>query len=142
MASAMILRALTGRQRGQEFTFEAPAQITLGRSSRCAVRVPGDSSVSRQHCLVGLDDHGAWVQDLDSLNGTLVNGQKVGQRPGARGADAPNAQQPRHPLDDGDELRLCNSVFAVVLREGEGLAPESAADPSRLALSGGRQRTE
>jgi pSer/pThr/pTyr-binding forkhead associated (FHA) protein len=76
--------------------------------------LPGDITVSRQHCLLEVDATGAWVQDLGSLNGTFVNGEKIGQRNG-RDGDETMVQTTRQALHDGDELRICNNVFAVRL---------------------------
>ena len=117
MATMMILRALTGDLRGQEFAFSGPAHAIIGRSRSCTLRLPGDATVSRQHCCIELDDYGAWVQDLGSLNGTHVNGEKVGQRARSNNDDATMMQPPRHGLEDGDELRVCNNIFAVVLND-------------------------
>lgn len=118
MASMIVLRALTGGLRGQEFAFSRPTQAILGRSRSCTLRLPGDASVSRQHCLIELDEYGAWVQDLGSLNGTLVNGEVIGKGDRtSREADATMHQSPRHALQDGDELRICNNIFAVCLTE-------------------------
>jgi eukaryotic-like serine/threonine-protein kinase len=119
MATMMILRALTGDLRGQEFAFTGPAHAILGRSRSCTLRLPGDATVSRQHCCIELDESGPWVQDLGSLNGTHVNGEKVGQRGRSHTEDATMVQPPRHGLEDGDELRVCNNIFAVVLNEVE-----------------------
>jgi pSer/pThr/pTyr-binding forkhead associated (FHA) protein len=127
VVTTLTLRALTGGLRGRELAFTAPGQLTLGRSSGCDVRLAADASVSRRHCLVELDDSGAWVQDLGSLNGTRVNGQNIGRRPTGRGGDTTITDPSRHPLHDGDELRVCNNVFAVVLAEGETLSREASA---------------
>jgi pSer/pThr/pTyr-binding forkhead associated (FHA) protein len=118
MATMLILRGLTGELRGQEFAFPGPTQAILGRSHGCSLRLAGDATVSRQHCLIELDDGGVWVQDLGSLNGTLVNGEKIGQRESAC-EEATIRQAPRHALEDGDELRVCNNLFAVCLGEAE-----------------------
>jgi pSer/pThr/pTyr-binding forkhead associated (FHA) protein len=102
MAAMLVLRALTGDLRGQEFAINGPAHCVLGRSRTCTLRLPGDATVSRQHCLIELDEGGVWVQDLGSLNGTLVNGEKIGQRDGRPENDATMVQPPRHALNDGD----------------------------------------
>src|SRR5262245_30230671 len=117
MATILVLRGLTGWLRGREFAFPGPTQATVGRSHSCTVWLSGDPTVSRQHCLIELDNSGAWVQDLGSLNGTLVNGEEVGQRGQPSNDDATTIQPPRHVLEDGDELRICNNLFAVCLTE-------------------------
>ncbi len=50
--------------------------MTLGRSRRATLRV-SDSRVSRLHCEIRWDGTTAWLSDLDSANGTLVNGRRV-----------------------------------------------------------------
>lgn len=113
MATMLVLRALTGELRGMEFAFAAPATVILGRSRSCTLRLTGDATVSRQHCLLEIDDYGVWVQDLGSLNGTYVNGEKIGQRIATQGEDETMVQPPRHALVDGDEMRVCNNLFGV-----------------------------
>lgn len=119
MTTMLILRALTGELRGQEFTITGPAHCVLGRSRSCTLRLPGDATVSRQHCMIELDKVGVWVQDLGSLNGTLINGERIGQRIEHSEDDATLVQSSRQLLNDGDELRICNNIFAVVLTDSE-----------------------
>jgi len=50
---------------------------TIGRGDKCQVRLE-DPTASRTHACVRYA-RGAWfIQDLDSANGTWVNGQRVG----------------------------------------------------------------
>jgi pSer/pThr/pTyr-binding forkhead associated (FHA) protein len=128
MNTMLILRALTGRHRGQEITVHGPAYCVLGRSWSCQVRLPDDVTVSRQHCLIELEGESAWVQDLGSLNGTYLNGQNIGRRRQECQAGATMAGSLRQVLQDGDELRICNYVFAVLrsARAHEHVAPSAA----------------
>jgi eukaryotic-like serine/threonine-protein kinase len=119
MSTKLILRGLTGDLRGQQFALNGPAHCILGRSRSCNLRLPTDATVSRQHCIIELDDGGVWVQDLGSLNGTHVNGEKIGQREVHQADDATLVHAGRHLLQDGDELRICSNIFAVVLSEAE-----------------------
>ncbi len=48
--------------------------ITIGRRGGLAI---DDKSMSREHCIIEKRDDGWWVKDLDSLNGTWVNQEKV-----------------------------------------------------------------
>jgi len=50
--------------------------ITVGRYPPADVSVR-DSSLSRQHACVELNDGKVWVDDLDSTNGTWVNGARI-----------------------------------------------------------------
>jgi pSer/pThr/pTyr-binding forkhead associated (FHA) protein len=118
MSMLLILKATAGDLLGQEFALTGPAHCVLGRSRGCTLRLPGDATVSRQHCLIEVEDDGAFIQDLGSLNGTLVNGAKIGQRVRDHHGDATMVQPPRHGLRSGDELRICNNVFRVEVTNG------------------------
>ncbi|NBR07012.1 MAG: FHA domain-containing protein [Planctomycetes bacterium] len=48
----------------------------VGRAEDCKIRIPS-SSVSRKHCKLTLKDRLAVVVDLQSVNGTFVNGVKI-----------------------------------------------------------------
>ena len=64
-----------GASAGNEFDL-AKAEITIGRRETCDV-VISDGVVSGQHALIRETD-GKWVlTDLESSNGTLVNGQRI-----------------------------------------------------------------
>jgi pSer/pThr/pTyr-binding forkhead associated (FHA) protein len=125
-STLLILRAIEGELNGQEFAISGPAHWVLGRSRSCTLRLPGDGTVSRQHCLIEVEEGGAWIQDLGSLNGTLVNGEKIGQRQAIRHGDATMVQPPRHGLQDGDELRICNNRFLVGVTERKLSESESS----------------
>jgi pSer/pThr/pTyr-binding forkhead associated (FHA) protein len=113
MATGVVLAATEGGLKGQEFAFSPEWQVVLGRSPDCTLRLAGDIGVSRQHCLIEVDEAGAWVKDLGSLNGTFVNGQSIGQRDRDRQADAAAARPPRRLLQEGDELRIGAHAFRV-----------------------------
>jgi two-component system response regulator AtoC len=50
--------------------------IVVGRSTPSDVEIP-DPGLSRQHARFSWDDHGLWVEDLKSTNGTRKNGELV-----------------------------------------------------------------
>lgn len=51
-------------------------ETTLGRASSCNIRIPS-SEVSRLHCRLRIEDGLVSVEDLESVNGTFVNGERV-----------------------------------------------------------------
>lgn len=62
-------------------TFEIGAnRVTIGRSDEADLVLPFDE-VSRKHALIWRADGQAWIRDLGSANGTLVDGNTVGDRP-------------------------------------------------------------
>ena len=61
-------------------TYELPPNelLKIGRDSDCDVPlIWNDDSVSRRHALVRRRADGCWLVDLDSLNGTFVNGERI-----------------------------------------------------------------
>jgi two-component system response regulator AtoC len=51
--------------------------LVVGRSAPSDIEVP-DPGLSRRHARFTWDDHGIWVEDLKSTNGTKKNGEIVG----------------------------------------------------------------
>lgn len=51
-------------------------ETVLGRRRDCDLRVLS-AEVSRRHCLLSITDGYVLVEDLDSVNGTFINGQRV-----------------------------------------------------------------
>lgn len=62
----------------RKIRLEAP-ECTLGRSSSCTVPID-DPNASRTHAQIEQREQDWWIVDLDSTNGTLVNGSRVKQR--------------------------------------------------------------
>jgi FHA domain/Protein of unknown function (DUF3662) len=88
---------LVGLPPDATYTLEGTSRI--GRSERSDV-VLADPSVSRAHAVLELNGDEAVVRDLDSTNGTFVNGRRV------------KAQV----LHDGDELRFGNTRMTFAAR--------------------------
>jgi len=57
-------------------SFRSGARVIIGRVPECAVVVE-DQAVSSEHCALEQRGHGVVVLDLDSTNGTFVNGTPV-----------------------------------------------------------------
>ena len=56
--------------------------ITCGRAADNIVAFPDDANVSRYHAEIEHRGDGFWVIDLNSSNGTTVNGQAlIGEQP-------------------------------------------------------------
>jgi pSer/pThr/pTyr-binding forkhead associated (FHA) protein len=112
MATHLILTATAGPLKGQELAFIGQGQVLIGRASDCSLRLADDPTVSRRHCLVGINQQGAWVWDLEGLNGTFVNGALVGHCR-ADGKEGALALRLLRLLHDGDELRVGTHTFRV-----------------------------
>ena len=58
-----------------------PAKATVGRGADCDV-VLDDDSVSRKHAELARDERGVYrLRDLESANGTFLDGKPVGREP-------------------------------------------------------------
>lgn len=52
--------------------------VSIGRHPQLAERIIEDPSVSRRHLRVGVVDNTLFVEDLNSLNGTIVDDHEIG----------------------------------------------------------------
>jgi Nif-specific regulatory protein len=87
-------------------------EAALGRDPANAVAV-ADTSVSRKHCLLRREEDGRFqIKDLDSRNGTLVNGLAVKE------------QWLRH----GDEIATGDSVFLFLVEDEDQAVPASRVE--------------
>ena len=78
------------------------ARMVLGRATDCEIQLR-DPLTSRHHAVVEPREGQWWVQDLDSTNGTLLNGNEVTES----------------VLKDGDTLQFGESILSVRLWETE-----------------------
>ena len=75
--------------------------LVIGRSKDCDVPL-ADGNVSRRHAEIGRSADGFVVRDLDSTNGTTVNGRRVKSA----------------PVGEGDEITLGTSTLRIEQRPG------------------------
>jgi len=78
----------------------AEGEVTIGRDASNGIAVV-DPSVSRKHCLVSWNEGRFRVRDLDSRNGTLVNGTGIEEQ----------------WLEHGDQIATGDSSFLFLLEE-------------------------
>ncbi|MCC6126619.1 MAG: FHA domain-containing protein, partial [Pirellulales bacterium] len=89
-----VLRALYGSDPGAFFPLER-ASVVLGRHPQCEI-VLESASVSRQHAKIAFSEGKYFLEDLNSRNGTYLNG-KLAVKP--------------QLLKEGDEIRICDLSF-------------------------------
>jgi signal transduction histidine kinase len=101
------------------------ADVLIGRDHDCDIRLP-DRKVSRRHARVELAADGAFVEDLGSRHGTLLNSRRV----------------QRHSLKAGDVLQIGKTKIEYVVGEGSTdhwisrpFPAEAALDPDVEARS-------
>ena len=76
--TSIALQILEGHQRGRTYS-DLPTPITIGREEDNAIRL-NDERASRFHAKIQTDDGRVILTDLDSTNGTRVNGHLVQMR--------------------------------------------------------------
>jgi pSer/pThr/pTyr-binding forkhead associated (FHA) protein len=68
--------------------FEAgPVPLTIGRAEENTVALAGDQYASAHHARVEAARDGVWIVDLNSTNGTFVNGSRLDGRRKLREGD-------------------------------------------------------
>jgi pSer/pThr/pTyr-binding forkhead associated (FHA) protein len=108
--SQFTLYVQSGPQAGQTFTLVDGSQI-IGRAAGSQIQI-NETTVSKQHARVTVQTNGAFVEDLNSANGTYLNGQRVTTSTW---------------LKPGDSLRIgTNTVVEVRGAAGTPLAAASA----------------
>ena len=80
----LVVQRSPSLDEGAEFPLNS-APVTVGRGGQNDLVLDGDEFASARHARIELRGDGVWVQDLDSTNGTYVNGARVAgaQRLGA-----------------------------------------------------------
>jgi pSer/pThr/pTyr-binding forkhead associated (FHA) protein len=52
-------------------------ELSVGRTPNCGIALPDDGFVSTLHARLFLQDDDVFVEDLNSTNGTFLNGQRI-----------------------------------------------------------------
>lgn len=89
-----VLIITEGEKAGQRYTI-VEDQFVIGRGGECDLVLP-ERQVSREHIRIVRSGEGFFLTDLDSKNGTWVNGKQV--------------KSATVPLRDGDEVQLALAV--------------------------------
>jgi len=69
------LTCLTGTLSGQLFRV-TKGHLTIGRSPHVELRLD-DDGISRNHARIRSETNRAWIEDMESRNGTFVNGERI-----------------------------------------------------------------
>jgi DNA-binding response OmpR family regulator len=117
-----VLVAQTGMLIGARWTIEKNI-IYLGRSPECDY-VIDDRQVSRKHAVIRKTANGYTIEDLDSKNGTFLNGAAV---------DSPTV------LQDGDIIQVALAVKVMFLGS-DATIPLSISEAAQMGL--GRLRMD
>jgi hypothetical protein len=75
-AVRLVVQRSPSLEEGDEYPLNS-APVTIGRGGQNDLVLTGDEFASARHARVEPRPDGVWVQDLDSTNGTYVNGARV-----------------------------------------------------------------
>ncbi|MDR1938813.1 MAG: FHA domain-containing protein, partial [Tannerellaceae bacterium] len=106
MPAKITVKITKGELSGKEFVFDQRESLVLGRHNDCPIQLP-ESTVSRYHCILEIAPPSVLVRDFGSLNGTYLNGKKIGQREASMSVEeGKKMQQNKFPMKAGDHLKL------------------------------------
>jgi eukaryotic-like serine/threonine-protein kinase len=129
-AARVVLKVIAGPLKGRSFCAQQHSTMLVGRGTDCHIRIVGDRRISRHHFLLELVPPHARLRDLDSQNGTYVNGVKYGGRSSDASHRASDGRTPVEiDLRHGDQITAGQTVLLLHV---EGVASGAcASEPER-----------
>jgi len=107
------------KKNGSHKFFPLPSSVTvIGRRNSCDLCIPL-MSVSRRHCQLNYDDGVLKIRDLDSRNGTYLNGKRINEA----------------VIQTGDSIKIGPLTFVLQI-DGQ---PQTIAEPDSAVRSSSRQ---
>jgi serine/threonine-protein kinase len=91
------LKVISGPYKGRIFSFAQHDTFLIGRNPEAHLCLPDDRYFSRNHCLLEMNPPHSFLRDLNSTNGTFVNGRRV--------KDA--------SLKNGDQIQCGETILVV-----------------------------
>ena len=102
--NALTLQIVKGPRVGEILTVEK-GEAVLGRSAEADLRIP-DPSLSRLHARFEREGESLWVVDLDSRNGTAVDGSRISDR---------------RKLENGEHVTVGNVILRFAVQDSQSL---------------------
>ena len=110
------LQVVEGPLAGREFVYDTHDVLLMGRDSACHVSLPNDPFVSRHHFAIEINPPRVSLRDLNSLNGTTVNGIRFGGRMYKGETGAAEANEPI-TLIAGDKIQVGKTLLVVHIEQ-------------------------
>ena len=114
------LKVLTGKNTGKSISVPVK-RFLIGRADDCHLR-PKSDAISRNHCVILVSDDEAVVRDLNSRNGTLLNGEAV---------------EGDHVLATGDVLKVGKIEFELAVKAKKKKKKEKKPQPVEVKADDG-----
>src|SRR5215471_12695048 len=118
----LVLEIVSGSNRGKQIRVEAGETVRVGRARPAEVPL-GDTFMSGLHFALQCDTRSCRVRDLNSRNGTKVNGELIIEA----------------PLRDGDQVFAGRTNFSVRLESTKTSVSKSLSRSRADSLSNRRQ---
>lgn len=138
MPAKVTFTVLKGALIGREYSYDGKETLILGRQGDCNIVIP-ENTISRYHCMIEVSPPDVAVRDFGSLNGTFLNGRKIGQRGKEMSVEeARNEIHSEFTLKEGDTLGLggdCELKLSIDLPEYCGNCSKELADDDIDAVS-------
>ncbi|MEO8548528.1 MAG: GGDEF domain-containing protein [Kofleriaceae bacterium] len=113
------LTILTGTASGQLFKV-SKGHLTIGRSPHVELRLD-DDGISRNHARIRSETNRAWIEDMESRNGTFVNGERIAGSVELRDGDKVQVGRGtvlRFGFQDALDESFHESLLSSALRDG------------------------
>jgi predicted component of type VI protein secretion system len=107
----VILELQSGHATGKKIPITPGQTLRIGRNPKADHSFPDDRLMSSLHFAIDYGEKGCRILDLQSSNGTFLNGARVKEA----------------ALANGDEIRAGNTVFVVRMLPDEALPDQSPA---------------
>jgi hypothetical protein len=133
MGSKVTIDVSNTQGRKRIFSYEDHDTFMVGRMSDCHVCIEDDTYLSRHHFILEVNPPHARLQDLGSLNGTYVNGKKVGGRDVTETPEEALARYkfPWVDLKNGDVISTGDTTFQMIIQ-----TPDRVTGPIRCQKCG------
>ena len=123
MGRHLCLRFISGKYQGGEFPLLPEKEIRVGRSNDLEMVLTEDM-VSRRHARIVFENGEIHIEDLNSTNGTFVNGERIS----------------RAIIREGDRVLIGTSILKVVASDSTSRTTEEQARRD-MAIVAARRRT-
>jgi pSer/pThr/pTyr-binding forkhead associated (FHA) protein len=128
MVPTVTLTVTTGPMKGRRLKFFDRTFLSVGRAPECMLSLGagGDPTVSRRHCVFDIDPPEVFVRDLGSLNGTYINGLRLGGREASEHVRTGTPTQ--LALYHGEVVRVGDTCFCLTTSQEPPTSEPSASD--------------
>ena len=114
MTKIIYVLVKSGPFAGHKYGVKTDAPILIGRSEEANIRIAYDDYCSRKHAKLYWEGNSCYIEDLNSTNGTFLNGVKIAAVT---------------ELNNGDLIKLGNTEMVVSIRDNtNGKGPDTEDD--------------